>query len=159
MRQITSSVSYLPLLEDRCSFEILVYTDKQAEVPITWENSDPRMVANSQQVKVWATVFLLFNGQVSSRYPLFNSSVDSTPTSIVWMQQLRTKWRTTKEIFSNLCGAQGRIKPPQHFLKNGSFRLEFDMPRIFILLQGSNMDIKIRLKTVHHKLGPFHDET
>jgi mitotic spindle assembly checkpoint protein MAD2 len=52
IRQITSSVSYLPLLEDRCSFDLLVYTDKQAEVPITWENSDARMVANSQQVKV-----------------------------------------------------------------------------------------------------------
>lgn len=52
MRQITSSVSYLPLLEERCSFDLLVYTDKQAEVPITWENSDARMIANSQQVKV-----------------------------------------------------------------------------------------------------------
>ncbi len=52
MRQITSSVSYLPLLEDRCSFDLLVYTDKQAEVPLTWENSDARMIANSQQVKV-----------------------------------------------------------------------------------------------------------
>lgn len=52
MRQITSSVSFLPLLEDRCSFDLLVYTDKQAEVPITWENSDPRMIQNSQQVKL-----------------------------------------------------------------------------------------------------------
>jgi mitotic spindle assembly checkpoint protein MAD2 len=52
MRQITSSVSYLPLLEDRCSFDLLVYTDKQTEVPITWENSDARMITNGQQVKV-----------------------------------------------------------------------------------------------------------
>lgn len=52
MRQITSSVTYLPLLEDRCSFDLLVYTDKKAEVPITWENSDPRFVQNSQQVKL-----------------------------------------------------------------------------------------------------------
>jgi mitotic spindle assembly checkpoint protein MAD2 len=52
MRQITSSVTYLPLLEDRCSFDLLVYTDKGAETPITWENSDPRFVENSQQVKL-----------------------------------------------------------------------------------------------------------
>ena len=52
MRQITSSVTYLPLLEERCSFDLLVYTDTAADVPITWENSDPRMVQNSQQVKL-----------------------------------------------------------------------------------------------------------
>ena len=52
MRQITSSVTFLPLLQDACSFDLLVYTDKMAEVPITWENSDPRRVANSQQVKL-----------------------------------------------------------------------------------------------------------
>jgi mitotic spindle assembly checkpoint protein MAD2 len=29
-----------------------VYTEKNVEVPITWENSDPRMIQNSQQVKL-----------------------------------------------------------------------------------------------------------
>lgn len=52
MRQISSSVTYLPLLEDRCSFDLLVYTDKSVPVPMTWENSDPRLVDNAQQVKL-----------------------------------------------------------------------------------------------------------
>ena len=49
---ILSACRYLPLLEERCSFDLLVYTDKQADVPITWENSDARMIENSQQVKL-----------------------------------------------------------------------------------------------------------
>ncbi len=52
MRQISSSVTYLPLLEDRCSFDLLVYTDKKAAVPITWENSDPHLIQDAQQVKL-----------------------------------------------------------------------------------------------------------
>ncbi|KAL2918723.1 Mitotic spindle checkpoint component mad2 [Polyrhizophydium stewartii] len=53
MRQITASVSFLPMLNDPCTFNILVYTDKDAEVPATWVDSDPRMIArNAEQVRL-----------------------------------------------------------------------------------------------------------
>jgi mitotic spindle assembly checkpoint protein MAD2 len=52
MRQISSTVTFLPLLQDRCTFDLLVYTDKKVQVPITWENSDPRTIDNAQQVKL-----------------------------------------------------------------------------------------------------------
>ncbi|KAJ3045731.1 Mitotic spindle checkpoint component mad2 [Rhizophlyctis rosea] len=53
MRQITASASFLPLLEDSCTFNILAYTDKDAEVPATWAESDPRLITrNAQQVKL-----------------------------------------------------------------------------------------------------------
>lgn len=34
--QITASVTFLPLLNDRCSFDLLVYTDAQSAVPMEW---------------------------------------------------------------------------------------------------------------------------
>ena len=34
--QITASVTFLPLLNDRCSFDLLVYTDVQSAVPLEW---------------------------------------------------------------------------------------------------------------------------
>ena len=52
IRQITSSVTFLPYLEERCSFDLLVYTSGGAEVPITWENSDPRHIRNAQKVQL-----------------------------------------------------------------------------------------------------------
>ena len=52
IRQITASVTFLPLLDERCSFDLLVYTDAEAEVPRTWEESDPRYIANSNEVRL-----------------------------------------------------------------------------------------------------------
>lgn len=36
IRQITASVTFLPLLENQCVFDILVYTDSKTEVPGEW---------------------------------------------------------------------------------------------------------------------------
>lgn len=51
IRQITASVSFLPLLETPCSFEILVYTDKDLAVPEKWGETGPAFMANSEVVK------------------------------------------------------------------------------------------------------------
>eukprot|EP00600_Ochromonadales_sp_CCMP1393_P010442 CAMPEP_0174958308 /NCGR_PEP_ID=MMETSP0004_2-20121128/2551_1 /TAXON_ID=420556 /ORGANISM="Ochromonas sp., Strain CCMP1393" /LENGTH=157 /DNA_ID=CAMNT_0016206505 /DNA_START=250 /DNA_END=723 /DNA_ORIENTATION=- len=51
IRQITASVTFLPLLNEPCVFDLLVYADKEATVPVTWEDSDPCLIANSEQVK------------------------------------------------------------------------------------------------------------
>ncbi|KAG2178466.1 hypothetical protein INT44_001618 [Umbelopsis vinacea] len=45
MRQITASVTFLPILEDKCTFNILVYADEDVQVPTTWEDSDPNLIA------------------------------------------------------------------------------------------------------------------
>ena len=52
IRQITASVTFLPLLNEPCSFDLLVYTNKTAVVPQKWEDSDPRYIMNSQEVKL-----------------------------------------------------------------------------------------------------------
>ena len=38
IRQITASVTFLPLLEEQCTFDLLVYTNDDAEVPVQWED-------------------------------------------------------------------------------------------------------------------------
>lgn len=50
MRQITNSVSWMPMIEEECSFDLLVYTRESAEVPSAWEESDPKYISNSEEV-------------------------------------------------------------------------------------------------------------
>jgi mitotic spindle assembly checkpoint protein MAD2 len=52
IRQITASVSFLPLLSDPCSFDLLVYTDADLAVPVAWEESDPKYISNSAEVRL-----------------------------------------------------------------------------------------------------------
>ncbi|KAL1828684.1 hypothetical protein DCAR_0207929 [Daucus carota subsp. sativus] len=52
MRQIISSITYLPCLDEPCIFDVLAYTDKEAEVPITWIESDAKLIENPQMVKL-----------------------------------------------------------------------------------------------------------
>lgn len=42
----------MPLLNEPCSFDLLIYTNKTAAVPKKWDDSDPRYIMNSQEVKL-----------------------------------------------------------------------------------------------------------
>ncbi|KAB2045770.1 hypothetical protein ES319_D01G184700v1 [Gossypium barbadense] len=52
MRQIASSITYLPCLDEPCVFDVLAYTDTDVPVPFTWIESDPKLIANPQMVKL-----------------------------------------------------------------------------------------------------------
>ncbi|KAL8137818.1 hypothetical protein V2J09_003819 [Rumex salicifolius] len=52
MRQIASSITYLPCLDEPCVFDVLAYTDQDAAAPFTWIESDPKLIANPQMVKL-----------------------------------------------------------------------------------------------------------
>jgi len=52
IRQITASVTFLPLLDCLCSFDILIYTHNDTEVPEMWGESDPCYIINSEEVKL-----------------------------------------------------------------------------------------------------------
>jgi mitotic spindle assembly checkpoint protein MAD2 len=52
VRQITASVTFLPLLNEPCSFDLLVYADDKAAVPVAWEDSDPCFIANGEDVRL-----------------------------------------------------------------------------------------------------------
>eukprot|EP00933_Yihiella_yeosuensis_P041464 TRINITY_DN35862_c0_g1_i1.p1 TRINITY_DN35862_c0_g1~~TRINITY_DN35862_c0_g1_i1.p1 ORF type:complete len:213 (+),score=30.07 TRINITY_DN35862_c0_g1_i1:117-755(+) len=48
-RQISASVSFLPLLDEPCSFDLLIYADKDAQVPVAWAESDPKYIVGAQE--------------------------------------------------------------------------------------------------------------
>jgi mitotic spindle assembly checkpoint protein MAD2 len=52
IRQITASVTFLPLLQETCSFDLLIYTDNKVQVPQLWADSDPCYILNSNEVKL-----------------------------------------------------------------------------------------------------------
>ncbi|PVU96718.1 hypothetical protein BB560_005792 [Smittium megazygosporum] len=47
-----SSVTFLPMIDETCTFNILVYADKDVQVPSLWVDSNPHHVKNSEQVRL-----------------------------------------------------------------------------------------------------------
>ncbi|EEB06287.1 spindle checkpoint protein Mad2 [Schizosaccharomyces japonicus yFS275] len=52
IRQVTATITFLPQLDTRCTFNVLVYADKDSEVPTDWVDSDPRQLQNAEQVQL-----------------------------------------------------------------------------------------------------------
>lgn len=50
IRQITASVTCLPLLEERCAFDMLLYAKNSVEIPEKWEESDAKIIPNQTQI-------------------------------------------------------------------------------------------------------------
>ncbi|KAK1927515.1 putative mitotic spindle checkpoint-related protein [Papiliotrema laurentii] len=46
MKQITSSTTFLPILEEECTFTLLAYTNDSPDVavPATWDDADPHLI-------------------------------------------------------------------------------------------------------------------
>lgn len=52
MRQIAATVSYLPLLECVCSFDLLIHCEKELDIPTNWNETDNISIKNSQVVNL-----------------------------------------------------------------------------------------------------------
>lgn len=53
IRQITASVTFLPTLEGSHSFDILLYTDKDVELPNSeWSDTSAKLINNGQHVQL-----------------------------------------------------------------------------------------------------------
>jgi len=52
MRQISATVSYLPLLDCICSFDVLIHTTKDCVIPEKWNETNEVKIQNSQTVKL-----------------------------------------------------------------------------------------------------------
>lgn len=52
MRQIAATVSYLPLLECVCSFDLLIHCEKNLDIPSNWNETDSISIKNSQVVRL-----------------------------------------------------------------------------------------------------------
>ncbi|EPY50679.1 spindle checkpoint protein Mad2 [Schizosaccharomyces cryophilus OY26] len=70
IRQITATVTFLPQLEGRCTFNVLVYADRDSEVPTDWVDSDPRLIKNAEQVQLrsFSTSMHKIDCQVAYRF-------------------------------------------------------------------------------------------
>ena len=52
LKQIASSVAYLPLLDCLCSFDIQIYTKDDIDLPEEWAEAEPANIKNAQSVKM-----------------------------------------------------------------------------------------------------------
>ncbi|KAH9589639.1 MAD2 mitotic arrest deficient-like 1 [Schistosoma haematobium] len=52
IRQIVASNTFLPVLNSSCTFELLVYADRNANVPTSWEETGPQFIVNSTEIKL-----------------------------------------------------------------------------------------------------------
>ncbi|KAJ8603615.1 hypothetical protein CTAYLR_004845 [Chrysophaeum taylorii] len=68
IRQITASVTFLPLLTEPCAFDLLVYTKKSSSVPSTWEDTDPLHIANGTEVKLRSFTTTIHNIDAAVSY-------------------------------------------------------------------------------------------
>jgi len=51
-RQITASVTFLPVLDGNCTFNVLVYADADSDVPVEWGDSDAKEIRNGEKVQL-----------------------------------------------------------------------------------------------------------
>ncbi|KAJ5115736.1 Mitotic spindle checkpoint component mad2 [Penicillium angulare] len=51
-RQITASVTFLPVLDGEFTFNVLVYADADSEVPVEWGDSDAKEIKNAEKVQL-----------------------------------------------------------------------------------------------------------
>jgi mitotic spindle assembly checkpoint protein MAD2 len=51
-RQVTASVTFLPMLDGNCTFNVLVYADADSEVPLEWGDSDAKEIKNGERVQL-----------------------------------------------------------------------------------------------------------
>lgn len=53
IRQITASVTYLPLLDDKVSFDILLYTNKDTDLPSQeWLDTTAHLIPGAEKVEL-----------------------------------------------------------------------------------------------------------
>ncbi|KAF8570327.1 hypothetical protein P879_02808 [Paragonimus westermani] len=52
IRQIVATNTILPILDSTCTFELLIYADKNADIPDGWAETGPHFVANSAELKL-----------------------------------------------------------------------------------------------------------
>jgi len=45
-------VTFLPMLDGNCTFNVLVYADADSEVPLEWGDSDAKEIKDGEKVKL-----------------------------------------------------------------------------------------------------------
>lgn len=50
IRQITASITFLPFLDSACTFDVLLYTNKDLEVPDEWAESTAHLIPDCEEI-------------------------------------------------------------------------------------------------------------
>ncbi|GME39418.1 DNA-binding HORMA [Neofusicoccum parvum] len=76
-RQITASVTFLPMLDGNCTFNVLVYADADSDVPVEWGDSDAKEIENGEKVQLrsFSTSNHRVDTMVSYRYVPVNRNL------------------------------------------------------------------------------------
>jgi mitotic spindle assembly checkpoint protein MAD2 len=81
LRQITAAVSFLPLLEGECAFDVLLYTHKSAKLNNDWADATACNIENPEEVQVsssFAITLIVYPFQLRS----FSTKVHSVQTKV-----------------------------------------------------------------------------
>ncbi|KAI7693142.1 hypothetical protein SSS_05089 [Sarcoptes scabiei] len=68
IRQITASITYLPLISDPVSFDILFFTDKDTELPVDFHDTTPHLIPCAEEVKLRSFNTKIHNLKASVAY-------------------------------------------------------------------------------------------
>jgi mitotic spindle assembly checkpoint protein MAD2 len=83
-RQITASVTFLPMLDGNCTFNVLVYADQDSEVPLEWGDSDAKDIQDAEKVQLrsFSTSNHKVDTLVSYRYAFITDVITCLTCSI-----------------------------------------------------------------------------
>jgi mitotic spindle assembly checkpoint protein MAD2 len=68
MRQITATVTFLPLLDVRCAFDLRIYVKKEAEVLGGWVEQSDSQIKNPERVELRSFSTSIHRVQASVTY-------------------------------------------------------------------------------------------
>jgi hypothetical protein len=82
-RQITASVTFLPMLDGNCTFNVLVYADADSDVPLEWGDSDAKEIKNGEKVQLrsFSTSNHRVDTLVSYRYVVASRNIARATTN------------------------------------------------------------------------------
>lgn len=52
MLQVAATISYLPFLDCRCSFDVLIHAKTDCDIPEKWTEAEPISISNAQNVQL-----------------------------------------------------------------------------------------------------------
>jgi mitotic spindle assembly checkpoint protein MAD2 len=69
-------VSFLPLLDCACTFDLLIYTHAETNVPTEWEESDPKYISKSNEVRLRSFTTKVHRVDASVAYKVVDDDTD-----------------------------------------------------------------------------------
>ncbi|KAL4709988.1 hypothetical protein ACJJTC_001033 [Scirpophaga incertulas] len=70
MLQVAATISYLPFLDCRCTFDVLIHAKTDCDIPEKWAEAEPIAIANAQNVKLKTFSTSLHNMETVVSYKL-----------------------------------------------------------------------------------------